>query len=91
MRIEAYTQVQQVYNSNSTKQVKKETRTNFLDQLQISSTGKDIQVAKQAVSGTPDVREDLVASVKSQIADGTYNVDSEDFASMLFKKYNGAI
>lgn len=89
MRIEAYTQVQQLYNKNSTKQLKKETSTGrFSDQLQISSMGKDIQIAKQAVAGAADVREDLVASIKSQIEDGTYSVDSTSLAEKLYQKYS---
>ena len=89
MRIEAYTQVQQLYNKNSTKQLKKETSSSrFSDQLQISSMGKDIQIAKQAVAGSADVREDLVASIKSKIADGTYEVDSTSLAEKLYQKYS---
>ena len=89
MRIEAYTQVQQLYNKNSTKQLKKETSSSrFSDQLQISSMGKDIQIAKQAVAGAADVREDLVASIKSQIEDGTYSVDSTSLAEKLYQKYS---
>jgi negative regulator of flagellin synthesis FlgM len=88
MRIEAYNQVQQLYNNNSTKQLKKETSKSFLDQLQISSVGKDIQVAKQAVANASDIREDLVASVKKRIDDGSYNVDAESFAEKLFARYS---
>lgn len=89
MRIEAYAQVQQLYNNNSTKQLKKETGTSrFMDQLQISSMGKDIQSAKQAVAGAADIREDLVASVKSRIADGTYDIDSTSLAEKLYQKYS---
>lgn len=89
MRIEAYTQVQQLYNSNRTKQVKKETSpSRFSDQLQISSKGKDIQVAKQAVANSSDIREDLVASVKERINNGTYEVDAQSFAEKLYQKYS---
>lgn len=89
MRIEAYSQVQQLYNRNSTKQLKKETsQSRFSDQLQISSTGKDIQVAKQAVANASDIREDLVASVKSRINNGTYDVDSTSLAERLYQKYS---
>ncbi|MBP9997567.1 MAG: flagellar biosynthesis anti-sigma factor FlgM [Lachnospiraceae bacterium] len=91
MRIEAYTQVQQLYNNNSAKQVKKETSKSFSDQLQISSMGKDIQTAKAAVAGASDIREDLVNSIKSRIDNGEYSVDSESFAQKLFQKYNSAL
>ena len=91
MRIEAYNQVQQLYRSSQPKQVKKETKASFSDQLQISSVGKDIQVAKQAVAGASDVREDLVASIKEKIDNGTYSVDADSFAAKLYEKFSATI
>ena len=91
MRIEAYTQVQQLYNSKNTNKLKKETTRSFSDQLQISSVGKDIQTAKQAVVNSPDVREDMTAEIKNRIDAGTYSVSSESFAEKLFEKYNSAL
>lgn len=89
MRIDSFLQVQQLYGNNSTKQLKKETSSSrFSDQLQISSMGKDIQIAKQAVANTSDIREDLVASIKSRINDGTYDVDSTSLAEKLYQKYS---
>ncbi len=88
MRIEAYNQVQQLYRSSAPQPVKKENKTSFSAQLQISSTGKDIQTAKQALASTSDVREDLVASLKEKINNGTYNVDAESFAAKLFERYS---
>ena len=91
MRIEAYTQVQQLYSTKNTNKLMKETSKSFSDQLQISSVGKDIQTAKQAVLSSPDVREDITASIKEQIDAGTYSVSSESFAEKLFEKYNSAL
>ncbi|MDD6203305.1 MAG: flagellar biosynthesis anti-sigma factor FlgM [Lachnospiraceae bacterium] len=91
MRIEAYTQVQQLYNNKNTAKLKKETSRSFSDQLQISSVGKDIQTAKQAVINSPDIREDITASIKEQIDAGTYSVSGESFAEKLFEKYNSAL
>lgn len=89
MRIEAYTQVQQLYNSTGTKQVKKENvKSSFSDKLQISGMGRDIQTAKQAVANVADVRQDLVASVKSKVDNGTYEVDGESLARKLYEKYS---
>ena len=91
MRISAYTNVQQLYNNNSTAKVGSEKKRGFSDQLQISNLGKDIQVAKQALLGAPDVREDVTASIKASLDAGTYHVDSNSFAERLIEKYNGAI
>ena len=47
-----------------------------------------MQIAKQAVNNSPDVRTDKVAQLKQQIADGTYNVDADSFAEMLLRKFS---
>lgn len=85
MRIEAYTQVQQIYNAHKTNKAQKASNVSFSDQLELSSMGKDMQVAKQAVQNSPDVREELVAKYKAQIQDGTYQVSSESFADKLIR------
>lgn len=87
MRIGGLTQVQQVYNAQKKSDVKKKAGTSFADQVQISSMGKDYQTAKTAVANSPDVREDLVASLKERIQNGTYEVDGGDFADKLIKAY----
>lgn len=88
MRIEAYTQIQQVYQSQKISRSKKTTDTAASsDQLQISSRGKDYQTAKAAVAGAPDVREELTAPIKARIQNGTYSVDTGTFAEKLLMKY----
>lgn len=91
MRIEAYNMVSQVYQANKPKQVGQANKTSKMDQVQISSFGKDLQVAKQAVKNAPDVREDVTAPIKSSINNGTYNVSSEAFADKLLAKYQEKI
>ncbi|MGN0306626.1 MAG: flagellar biosynthesis anti-sigma factor FlgM [Lachnospiraceae bacterium] len=88
MRIDAYQQIQQVYGTQQIYKLQKEEKPGFQDRLQISSKGKDIQAAKQALENTPDVREEVVASLKSSVESGSYKVGVEDFASRLFEKYN---
>ena len=90
MRIDAYAQVQQVYGNKKTHKVQKEAKATFRDQLQISSKGKDIQTAKAAVANVADIREDVVASLKSKIDAGTYEVSGEQFAQKVFERYNSA-
>ena len=87
MRIEAYTKVQQIYQSQYTNRSQKSGSTSQTDKLQISSTGKDYHAAKAMVAGCPDVREDVVASIKARIQDGTYEVSNEKFAEKLLSKY----
>lgn len=87
MRIEAYNQVQQLYNTKKPGQVKKTSGMSFADHVQISSIGKDIQIAKTAVAASPDVREDVTAPIKASIAAGTYEVNTGSFAEKLLAKY----
>lgn len=91
MRIESYTQIQQLYNAS--KPINKATsagQTNFKDKLNISNAGKDLQVAKKAVADAPDIREDRVAELKEAINNGTYNVSGEEFADKIMEKLSQA-
>ena len=88
MRIEAYSQVQQLYsNSKISKPQAAKKTADVRDTVSFSSIGKDIQVAKQAVNNAPDVREDVVAKLKAAIKNGTYDVSGEAFADKLLAKY----
>ncbi len=87
MRIESYTQVQQLYNTNKPAKLQKGSRSSASDQIQISSIGKDIQTAKNAVAAADDIREELTAPLKASIANGTYHVSGESFAEKLMQKY----
>ena len=88
MRIEAYSQVQQVYSNNKVGKAQPIKKTNDIrDTVSFSSIGKDIQVAKQAVSAAPDVREDVVAKYKAAIKKGTYDVSGEAFADKMLANY----
>lgn len=83
MRIDAVNRVSQLYQANSTKKVAKQTKTEKYDSVQISQMGKDYQVAKAAVAGTPDVRTDLVNDIKSRMQNGTYDLSMEKLADKL--------
>ncbi len=87
MRIEAYNQVNQIYKSQKVNKATKTGKTSRMDQVQISSLGKDIQTLKQAVKDAPDIREELTTPLKEKINAGTYDVDGSDFASKLLEKY----
>ena len=87
MRINSMMQVSQIYNANATKSTTKTVSTGKKDQLELSALGKDYQVAKAAVSAASDVREDKVAALKASMADGSYQVSTEDFANKLLEAY----
>ena len=87
MRIEAYTQVQQLYNSAKVQKDANVAKKGQTDQVQISSMGLNIQAAKAAVKSAEDIRFDKVNPIKDAIANGTYNVSAESFADKLLEKY----
>lgn len=88
MRIEAYTQVQQLYKTKRNTKTSSTTSVSRRDQLELSSIGKDIQTAKKAVTEAADIRSELTAPIKAQIQNGTYEVSGESFADKLIAKYN---
>lgn len=87
MRIEAYTQVQKLYDTNKAKKAAVGSSVNVSDKLQLSSLGKDIQWAKKAVAESSDVREDVVAPIKARIQSGTYEVSADSFTDKLIQKF----
>ncbi len=86
MRIEAYTQVQQIYKTSKTENTRRKANAGVADQLQISSLGKDYQTAKQAVAASRDIREEITAPLKNSIQSGTYRVDAGKFADKLLQR-----
>ena len=87
MRIEAYTQVQQVYGAKKRAKTQNTVKNATSDKIQISSIGKDIQIAKNAVAAADDIRSELTAPIKAGIASGSYQVSGESFAEKLMKQY----
>lgn len=87
MRIEAYNNLQQVYNTNRVHKVAEVAKAAQSDNLEISSIGRDITTAKNAVKASPDVRQDVVAPIKSAIDKGTYDVSANDFADKILANF----
>ena len=87
MRIEAYNQISQYYQSTkikSTQEVKKNTSS---DAFEISQAGKDYQTVVSAVKEASDIREDKVNKIKAQLASGTYHVTGEEFANKMMERF----
>lgn len=87
MRIGTINALSQVYSAQKPSQINKSYTSGKMDQVQISSFGKDIQTLKQALAAAPDVRTDVTQPVKAAINNGTYSVSDDDFASKLLAKY----
>ncbi len=91
MRVDALSQIQQVYGVNKSRRTSKAASTNSArDAVEISSIGRDIQMAKTAVKESPDIRQEKVAALKAQIQSGTYDVSGESFADKLMQKFGEA-
>lgn len=92
MRIEAYTQVQNVYQAQKARQAQKTNNVSRpTDNFSMSSIGKDIQTAKAALANSADIREDVTAPIKAQIQSGTYSVSNESFADKLLAKFQESL
>ena len=88
MRIEAYNQVAQIYKANKPAGTSSTAKAGTSrDEVQISSFGRDYQIAKQAVADASDIREDKVAEVAAKVNSGSYDVSMDDFANKLLEKY----
>lgn len=87
MRIDAYNKVAQLYQSSNTKKTVKVNGLEASDQVEISRIGKEYQVAKQAITGTPDVRMEKVNEIKKRMESGTYNVTMEEVADKILSSY----
>ena len=89
MRIDAYNQIAQLYGVQRNLGVQKTKEVGRMtDQVSISQSGREFQIAKNAVSQASDIREDKVAQLKTMVDSGNYQVEPGDFASKLLEKYN---
>ena len=86
MRIDSMNQVSQVYNMNKVRKVNTSYQASLSDKVEISQLGKDIQIAKKAVSAAPDIREDKVAAMKTALENG-YSVSDNDLADKLLESF----
>jgi negative regulator of flagellin synthesis FlgM len=87
MRIDALSQVSQLYGANGVKKTNAPVKTSATDKVEISSFGRELQIAKQAVKESPDIRQDKVNDLKNQINNGTYNVSPESFANKILSGF----
>lgn len=53
------------------------------DSLMLSRQALDMQAVKQAVAKLPDIRDDVVRSIRNEIASGSYKIDEVDLAQKM--------
>lgn len=86
MRINNNINVQNVlkgYNKNVAKVKKTEKSEMKRDQINISQSSKDFQIAMDAFKKLPDVRQDKINNIKSDIEKGTYKPSTEDIIKKM--------
>ena len=53
------------------------------EKVNLSTTAKDVQNLKNAISKLPDVREEKVQEVQKMLKNGTYNVSADKIAGKM--------
>jgi negative regulator of flagellin synthesis FlgM len=56
-------------------------------EAELSGEAKEIQRVADLVANEADVREDIVASLRERIANGTYNVTGEQIGEMMIRRF----
>ncbi len=59
------------------------------DQVSLSDQARHMEAAMRATAAAPDVREEKVARIREQLANGTYAVSDEDLARALLRSIAG--
>ena len=89
MRIDAMSEISQLYQMNSTTRKKAEKTSDYTkDSVEISEFGRDLQTAKQAVAQAEDVRIDRIQEIKAKMENGTYNVSMSALVDKLLSGYS---
>lgn len=88
MRIDAILEISQIYQANGMKKKIGRSTAVARDTVEISGFGRELQVAKQAIAQTEEVREDRVAELKASMANGTYNVPMGALADKLLNGFS---
>ena len=78
----------EVFNTQKASSPEKPKKTDLKrDEVDLSSQAKDYQALTKILSDVPDVREDVVSSIKAGYESGTYSVSPDDVAEKLVSKW----
>lgn len=83
MKISNILQVTSLYKNNKLSKTKENSVKSAKDDLNISSKALDYQTVLNAISKTPDIREEKVNDIMERINNGTYNISSEEIANKI--------
>lgn len=86
MRISGVNNILNNYNTQKVTQTDNKKKVRGKDVFDISSTAKEYQIAKKALSQSPDIREDKVQDIKRRIETGNYNMNAQEIADKIVDK-----
>ena len=84
--IDAYVNQVQDKNKTGTPDNKPEKTAVKADTVVISDAAKRVQEARGQLDDIPDVREDKVSQLRSQIQNGTYEINADKIAGKMIKE-----
>jgi negative regulator of flagellin synthesis FlgM len=84
--IDAYVNQVQDKNKVGTPDNKPEKKAVKADTVVISDAAKRVHEARRQLDDIPDVREEKVAQLRSQIQNGTYKIDADKIAGKMIKE-----
>lgn len=91
MKISHIRGVNETYNNFNKNKIKQPNFSDYMkeENIEISQKGKDFSLAMEKLRALPDIREERVNSIKKQIEQGTYEIDSLKIArAMLLGEIN---
>ena len=53
---------------------------------EVMTRSEEVQAVKDKLAQLPEVREDIIATLKARIDTGTYNVSSEEIADLMVRR-----
>ncbi len=56
------------------------------DKVSLSPQARELIKAQQALAALPDIREDKVAEIKTRLAEGRYQIDSDGIAAKMIRE-----
>lgn len=90
MKIGTLMQVSQMYQATKTKKnSSSDNAQKGSDKIELSSFGKELSIARKAVSESSEVREEKVADIKAALQSGTYDLSMDRLADKLVDNYFG--
>lgn len=83
MKVTRVSQILDIYSSNQTRKAERTGKSDRKDVFSLSKEGKDFQIALNALSQVPEIREEKVQDIKQRIQSGNYNINVQELADKI--------